>query len=268
MTVATPPTGLSDEAYQAWAQGEVDHWRRRMLAPPSALDRLSGAVQGRINRIIPEKVHSVVTDVIERMTRAILVGADVATFTRPLRDAPLSERDRRALSAIAGYRAAAAAEGGVTGAGGFWMSAADFPALITIKLKLLFELAAIYGHAGEVFAERLYILHLFELAFSGAGHRAQVLHSLEGWDTAAHPDDFAHFDWRSFQQEYRDYIDLPKLAQMIPLIGAPVGAVVNWRLLSRLGETAVNGYRTRWLQARPTLSAAVSGGLVTRRRET
>jgi hypothetical protein len=191
----------------------------------------------------------VVAGVIERMTRAILVGADIATFTPPLRDAPLSLRDQRARTAILGYRTTAALEGGVTGAGGFWMSAADFPALIVIKLKLLFELAAIYGHPGEVFAERLFILRLFELAFSGADHRAQVLHALEDWDARAHPDDFAAFDWRSFQQEYRDYIDLPKLAQMIPLIGAPVGVVVNWRLLDRLGDTAINAYRMRWLEA-------------------
>lgn len=249
MSVATPPTGLTEAAYEAWARGEVAHWRRRMLTPASRFDRAAHAVQTRINRMIPEKVHAVVTDLIERMTRAILVGADIATFTAPLKAAPLSERDRRARAAILGYRATAAAEGGVTGAGGFWMSAADFPALIVIKLKMLFELAAIYGHPGEAFAERLYILHLFELAFSGAEHRAAVLRSLDGWDARDHPQSFETFDWRRFQMEYRDYIDLPKLAQMIPLIGAPVGAVVNWRLLDRLGEAAINGYRSRWLEA-------------------
>jgi len=62
-----------------------------------------------------------------------------------------------------------------------------------------------------------------------------------------HPADFEHFDWRTFQREYRDYIDLAKLAQMIPVVGAPIGAFVNWRLLERLGETAMNGYRMRWL---------------------
>lgn len=252
MTAATPPAGLTDDAYEAWARAEVDHWRRRMLTPPSAIDRTARAIQERINRIIPEKLHAIVTDVIERMTRAILVGADIATFTQPLRDTPLSERDRRARRAIKGYRVTAAAEGGVTGAGGFWMSVADFPALVTIKLKLLFELAAIYGHPGEIFSERLYILRLFELAFSGADHRVQVLQAIDGWDASPHPDGFEAFDWRSFQQEYRDYIDLPKMAQMIPLLGAPVGAVVNWRLLDRLGEVAINAYRMRWLEgARP-----------------
>ena len=34
---------------------------------------------------------------------------------------------------------------------------------------------------------------------------------------------------------------------MIPIVGAPIGAIVNWRLLERLGETAINGYRMRAL---------------------
>lgn len=58
-------------------------------------------------------------------------------------------------------------------------------------------------------------------------------------------------DWRRFQQEYRDYIDLAKLAQLIPIVGAPIGAVVNYRLLDQLGEAAINAYRMRWFAERP-----------------
>ena len=35
------------------------------------------------------------------------------------------------------------------------------------------------------------------------------------------------FDWRTFQQEYRDDIDLAKLAQIPPVIGVPVGFIVK-----------------------------------------
>jgi hypothetical protein len=62
------------------------------------------------------------------------------------------------------------------------------------------------------------------------------------------PDDIHQFDWRSFQQEYRDYIDLAKLAQLIPGIGAIVGFVVNYKLLKKLGITAMNAYRMRRLK--------------------
>lgn len=243
---ATPPFGASEAAYEAWARGEVDHWRGRLLRPDTALDRAARNLQGRINRLVPEPVHAAVTRVVEGMTRTILTGADLTTAP-PLMGAPLADRDRRALAAIDGYRKTAAVEGGVTGAGGFWMALADFPALLVIKIKLLFDLSAIYGHDGEAFAERLYVLRLFQLAFPGGGRRADLLAAIEDWDARAHPTDFAHFDWRRFQQDYRDHIDLAKLAQMIPLVGAPVGAVVNWRLTERLGETAMNGYRMRWL---------------------
>jgi hypothetical protein len=36
------------------------------------------------------------------------------------------------------------------------------------------------------------------------------------------------------------------MAQLLPLVGAPVGAVVNWRLVERLGETAIMACRMRW----------------------
>ena len=59
------------------------------------------------------------------------------------------------------------------------------------------------------------------------------------------PEDIHDFDWRNFQQEYRDYIDIAKMAQLIPGIGAVVGVVVNYKLISKLGSTAMNAYRMR-----------------------
>ena len=52
-------------------------------------------------------------------------------------------------------------------------------------------------------------------------------------------------DWQQFQQEYRDYIDLVKMFQLIPGFGAVVGAFANYNLLDHLGETAMNAYRLR-----------------------
>ena len=75
--------------------------------------------------------------------------------------------------------------------------------------------------------------------------------SMQNWKAVSGnlPEDIHQFDWRSFQQEYRDYIDLAKLAQLIPIIGAPVGAVVNYRLLKKLGRTAIQSYHMRWAEA-------------------
>ncbi|HEY5371916.1 MAG TPA: EcsC family protein [Hanamia sp.] len=35
------------------------------------------------------------------------------------------------------------------------------------------------------------------------------------------------------------------MAQLIPVIGAPVGIVTNYRLIKKLGVTAMNAYRMR-----------------------
>lgn len=217
-----------------------------MLKPPGLLDRAARDLQGRVNRIIPEQVHLAVTKAVEGMTRTILTGSDLVAPPPRVGD-EMWNRDDRARAIVDAYRKTAAVQGGVAGAGGFWLSLADFPALLVIKIKLLFDLCAAYGHRYDRFEERLYILALFQLAFSSAEHRARVFHDLETWDAREHPADFEHFDWRAFQQEYRDHIDLAKMAQMIPVVGAPIGAVVNWRLVERLGDTAINGYRMRWL---------------------
>ncbi|WP_454762028.1 EcsC family protein [Caulobacter segnis] len=219
-------------------------WREDLLRPPGPLNGIARATQQRINRLIPEKVHAAITAGIEGMTRVLLVGSDFTTGS-PMIGLTLDERRARAAKAIDGWKKAAAAEGGVTGAGGFLLAAADFPLLMSFKIKLLFEIAAIFGHDGTQLPERLFILHVFELAFSDAQHRAGVMAALEDWEALEHPQHLDDFDWRAFQQQYRDHIDLAKLAQFIPVVGAPLGAIVNWRLVERLGHTAVMAYRMR-----------------------
>ncbi|MDP3855814.1 EcsC family protein [Phenylobacterium sp.] len=230
------------EAYEVRARAELAVWKRRILKKPGLLGDAARAVQGRINRAIPEKVHAVITEVIEQMTRGIMTGSDLTT-PQPLIGAGLEEREARVREKIALYRTTAAAEGGVAGAGGFLLAAVDFPALIGLKIKLLFDIAALYGHSGDLAAERLYILQIFQLAFSSPGHRHEIYDAMTR--TGSTPVSLEDFDWRKFQQEYRDHIDLAKLAQLIPVIGAPVGAIVNFHLVDKLGETAMNAYRLR-----------------------
>ena len=124
--------------------------------------------------------------------------------------------------------------------------------LIGIKLKLLFEIAALYGCSAADYRERLYLLYVFQLAFSSDAHRRDVYLRMVDWTDQRErlPESLEDFDWRTFQQEYRDYIDLAKLAQLVPVIGAPVGFIVNSRLITKLGRYAMNAYRMRWFEER------------------
>jgi len=98
--------------------------------------------------------------------------------------------------------------------------------------------------------ERLFILHIFELAFSSQKNRRVVYEKMKDWELKKLnlPADINQFEWLKFQQEYRDYIDLAKMAQLIPIIGAPVGVIVNYSLLKKLGHFAMNAYRMRIFQ--------------------
>ena len=235
--------------YEQQVAKEVQNWQRKMTSRPSVVNWLSKEMQNKVNRIIPEKVHKGITATIKGMVRGVLFGAQ---YTSPKKRhfESLMDLEEAVDKRIRVYKNTAAAEGGITGAGGFLMAMADFPILLSMKLKLLFDLAALYGCDVKDYKERLYILHIFQLAFSSQQHRRDVYYQMVDWDVKKKqlPDDVHQFNWRSFQQEYRDYIDLAKLAQMIPGIGAVVGFVVNYRLIQKLGDTAKNAYRMRLME--------------------
>lgn len=236
-------------SYEEKILGELRIWQHQMQRPPSLVNQLASGMQHKFNRLIPEKVHRGITTAIKQMIRGVLFGARLTTPAIHLGHS-LALQEAEVLARIEFYKRAAAAEGGITGAGGILLGLADFPLLLGLKLKMLFEIAAIYGYPVDDYRERLYLLHIFQLAFSSQQQRRQVYRQIENWEARKQhlPDDIHQFDWRTFQQEYRDYIDLAKMAQLIPLIGAPVGAVVNYRLIDKLGKTAMNAYRMRWLE--------------------
>ena len=236
------------DSYVNYAAAELRTWQNRMTRRPSVLNKLAKRVQTKINTWIPEKVHLAITSAIKQMIRGVLFGAKYTT-SKPLLDKSLEVRETAVQERVKAYRNTAAIEGGITGAGGLILGLADFPILIGIKIKLLFDIASMYGYDVKEYKERVYILHIFELAFSSHSHRKDIYLKMENWDENSKtlPEDIEQFEWRNFQQEYRDYIDLAKMAQLVPIIGAPVGLVVNYRLLQKLGVTAMNSYRMRLL---------------------
>jgi hypothetical protein len=238
-------------SYEKNIAADLDRWKKRMQRKPGLTGRLAKVLQTRINKVIPEKIHRVITSAIKQMTRSVCFGAKFTT-SGPLMTESLEERERKVSERIKFYRNTAAAEGAITGAGGILLGLADFPIWLGLKMKMLFELAALYGHDVRDYKERIYLLYIFELTFSSQSHRNTIYTVIENWDTFQHelPADIHDFDWRIFQQEYRDYIDLAKLLQLVPGIGAPVGALVNHRLTNKLGETAMNAYRMRWMDSK------------------
>lgn len=237
--------------YELKVYDEVQEWKRRITKRSGMMNRLSKKAQAKVNEVIPEKVHEIMTESIKSMVKATLFGSQMTTNRNQAEGLTLEEKDELVRKKISTYQKTAMVEGAGTGAGGILLGLADFPLLLTIKMKFLFDAAAIYGFDTKQYEERLFMLHVFQLAFSSDEIRRNTLVEIENWESRKQV--LAEMDWRKFQQEYRDYIDFVKMLQLVPGIGAFVGAYANNNLLKNLGETTMNAYRLRLLQKAPEL---------------
>ena len=232
--------------YERKVYEEIQGWKKRILKRSNLFNRISKKAQNKINGMIPDKAHKVITEAIKNMVKTTLFGSNLTTKKQRSIGMRLDERDDLLKEKLSAYRKTAVAEGAGTGAGGIFLGLADFPLLLSIKMKFLFEAAAVYGFDTNEYEERLFILHVFQLAFSSDDKKQETFRIIENWEEEKNT--LVDMDWHVFQQEYRDYIDLVKMLQLIPGFGAIVGAYANYNLLDQLGETAMNAYRMRYIK--------------------
>ena len=208
------------EDYNYTKLKELEIWKEKMRKKPSLLNKASKGVQNKFNSILPDNYHNIITSAIKNMTKVVLFRSKYTT-KKPLIGLTLKERDDLALDKIKTYKNTAMIEGAGTGAGGILIGLTDLPLLLGIKIKLLYELASIYGFDVKDYRERMYILSIFQLAFSSQNHVNKVFAKIENWD------------------EYKNTLSDD--------IGAFVGAYVNNKLVDKLGEYAMYAYRMRIL---------------------
>lgn len=238
--------------YEDKIQRELAEWEQKMFKPPGWLERTSKTIGNRINHWIPPKVHNIITTTIRSIVRTALFSAEYTPSRAVQRHPELEAADQEANALFALYQKIAVAEGAGTGAGGIVLGLVDFPAFIAIKMKFLFELAHVYGYDTKDFSERVFILKVFQMTFSGPENRARLLDSIKRWHLEKeqwHSDaEYSRsMDWETFQIEYRDAIDFRKMLQMVPGIGAVAGAWANYAIFEDLREFAMNAYRLRRL---------------------
>ena len=232
--------------YEENALKELLLWQERMKKKPSVSSGIAKGLQNKMNNIIPVKIQNIINSSIENMTKLVLAGSEY-TAKDPLTNTSLEDRENLAKKSIDFYRKAATASGAGTGASGLLIGLTDFPILLSLKMKFLYEIASIYGYDVRNYKERLYLLYVFQLAFSSDKRRLEIYELITNWDNYVKnlPIDEDSFDWKTFQQEYRDYIDLAKMLQLVPGIGMVVGAFANYKLMNKLYDTALNAYRLR-----------------------
>jgi len=232
-------------AYEQKVRIETEIWKKKILKKPGMFNRFAKKTQTKINEKIPEKVHEIIASSIKNMIEAVLSGAYLISKKSDFL-LSLEERERVIKEKLETYRKTAVVEGAGTGAGGILLGLADFPLLLSIKMKFLHDVAAIHNCPLNKREEKLFLLHVFLLAFSSYEKKKETLNKICHWEQL--PIDKKEIDWQVVQQEYRDYIDLAKMLQLMPGIGAAVGAYANYKLLDTLGQTAIYAYRIKYFQ--------------------
>ena len=230
--------------YQKHVDEELNTWYKGIMKSAGFFEKTSKGIQVRTQKLIPAKMQNAITTAICTMIQTIMFGSGLLSVTEDTSDLTLSERDYLVQRQFQSYKKAAVVQGVGLGAGGVLLGLADLPTLMSIKIKFLFDSAKLYGYDPDDQKERLFILHIFQLAFSSKEHRLQVFHILENWDEQGD----VPVDWEKFQIEYRDYLDIAKLMQLVPVVGSIAGGTANNSLMNRLRENTMNCYRMRILK--------------------
>ncbi|WP_102027970.1 EcsC family protein [Salirhabdus sp. Marseille-P4669] len=232
-------------SYEEKVLGEALRWKHGLARKSSIIQKASKSVQTKINEKIPDKVHAIITESIRKMMETTLTSSAYIYKINVNPAWSFEKREEVVLERLHTYRNTAILEGAGTGAGGIMLGLADFPLLLSIKMKFLFDAGQLYGMNVKAYEERMFLLHVFMLAFSSDNSRKKVLERVMNWEREK--DYWKEIDWRELQQEYRDTIDFVKMLQLVPGIGAVIGAWANNKLLNQLGETTMNSFRLRIL---------------------
>ncbi|WP_088072820.1 EcsC family protein [Gottfriedia luciferensis] len=240
------------DSYELRIQYELSRWKQKIMADSNFFQTSAKKVQLKIQSLLPEQIQDLLTKAVKNMMVLFMGGSTIFNGSGEEYEAlSIREKDLMLDKKLNEYKKISAVEGAGTGAGGLLLGLADFPLLMGIKIRFLVEAAKIYGYSPKDELERQFMLYIFQLAFSSDDHRKKIYQVIENWEDKI--DENPQVNWEHLQQEYRDHIDLAKLLQLVPVIGAPVGAYVNYQLLEQLGETAKNAYRLRYMKQKGEL---------------
>lgn len=267
---------MSDNEYLDRARREISDWES---AGPGYLaqvgDFVLWPVEKALDTLAPEAVQEAVAKAIEAFLSGLSVASRALIDADEVRSRAASGQkgdklDLRGLDEAAkhywnwhiGY---AAAEGGAAGAAGIVGLGADIPALFTIAIRLIQEVATCYGYDVYEDNEHDYVLHVLRTGSTGdIKAKLEFLIGLKqieqvllkvAWkqmNQALARKELSQLAalaaLRQFAKSLGIQITKRKALQAIPVVGALVGASFNATFINDVGRAAYMSYRSRWVQ--------------------
>lgn len=236
--------------------GEAVLWPAQKAAeaiiPEGLMDKMADAVEMALSKLGSATLKTVDIDEIKKRT-----GSNFQNF----------EDELKAIDAAANHYwnyhvAYAAGEGGILGAGGIAALVADVPALFGIALRLIQQIATCYGYDINKPEEHEYILNVLRVG-STSDIKAKVefvitLKQVEevlikvAWkrmsEALAKKEISSLSAMAAFKQFCKSLgiqLTKRKALQLVPVIGAVVGAAFNSTFINDVGRAAYMSYRRR-----------------------
>jgi len=280
---------MSDE-YLSKAQNEIVVWEKE---GPSWLANVGSFILTPAQKVAEALIPQGIQDAVARAIEAFLLG--ISSFSKStvnfvkIKDSVnakvvnpqghdgalqfLKVADEEARSCWNYHIGYAAVEGGGLGAGGLLALAADIPALFTIVIRLIQEIGTCYGYDVTKPEEQEYVLHLLR-----AGSAGDIKAKVESLIALKQIEEILiKVTWKKMAQELaakrlgqlsllaalREFakslgINLTKrkALQMVPIIGAIVGASFNATYANDIGKAAYMSYRRRYIAEKLTPPSA------------
>lgn len=270
----SPPDSFEAAAIQkihTWKHPDKKWLGRVTQAVNWPLDQAGDAVMktpgvGSVVQKSAEGILSVGNDLAQRSVRTEAIhrayhkaGHDGIFAPRDIHELSLEDVDEVIGWLGAKYRGIAVAEGGVSGAVGLPGIPPDIIALVTLNLRAIGEYAAYCGFSVNSQEERLFVMNVLGLASSptDASKTVALAQLVRIGKDIARDRTWKQLQEHSFVVILRQIAKVlgvrltkAKLAQILPAVGALVGAGFNSYYTSRVCDAAYHLYRERFLAAK------------------
>ncbi|MDU8910536.1 EcsC family protein [Aestuariicoccus sp. MJ-SS9] len=258
----TDPRTLPRDAVRRALDAQRAYERRRQTLLGKGAERLTEPVGGLFARAVPP---ALVRMGLRAADRAAGLTLPAEITSHDINDPDACEAAARRVQAWAvGTNAATGGAAGWFGAAGL---TADIPATIALAARNVRATGAAWGFAADSEAERAFRLMVLELASTHAEKtRRETLGALDGMARVLEtPAGRMMVDkggeWvteKVIERVLRQMgvsLGSRKAAQVVPVIGGAVAAVVNASFQTDVSRAARYSYRLRWLMSRNLLPA-------------
>lgn len=230
-------------------QDNVWFWEKLGKIPFMILDKLTPKfIHQKINQLLDELVHYLNSGSKYLVNpKKTLKRFPQITEIEELKYLPLYEIEPVVDQLIGARKSLATAQGATTSFGGIFTLAIDIPAILSLSLNVLQEIAICYGYDPNDKSERLFIIKCLQFSASDIVGKQTILQELKDYDMKVqHENSMSQIkSWQEVFIVYRDNFGWKKLFQMIPIAGMLFGAHMNRKSIADIAEVGKMLYKKR-----------------------